>query len=237
MSPNALADPRRSLKAPASFVGTSLEVGRGSVRRFGRFRLVGSLCFGSAALWLAVRLAVWLVCTLVASASPRSRIVCNGFWDLSRRERCLDKSQKPLRAAWIGVMQKNWIPQEMPRGLRQSQEGRTAVVWVSALVRPAGAAGRGGLSAWPRLLVPGGHADMRTCSCRTNGTRHPSPAITRNPLDELERALNPLRHIPPGGRPQRRGSSCGIQFFCITPIQAALTKENVSRWTSCGDVA
>jgi hypothetical protein len=44
----------------------------------------------------------------------------------------------------------------------------------------------------------------------------------RQPLDEQEWALNRLRHTPPGGMPQRRGSSCGIQFFCITPIQAAL---------------
>src|SRR6267142_600654 len=78
-------------------------------------RVVGSLCFGSVALWLAVGPAVWLVHTLYASASPRSHIVCNRFWDLSRRERCLDKSENLLRAAWIGVMQKNWLLQELPR--------------------------------------------------------------------------------------------------------------------------
>src|SRR5882757_2258597 len=47
--------------------------------------------------------------TLWASASPRSRIVFHDFWVLSRRERCLDNTQKSLRAAWIGVMQKDWI--------------------------------------------------------------------------------------------------------------------------------
>ena len=47
--------------------------------------------------------------TLWASASPRSRIVFNDFWVLSRRERCLDNTQKSLRAAWIGVMQKDWL--------------------------------------------------------------------------------------------------------------------------------
>src|SRR5882757_10637578 len=72
------------------------------------------LRFGSVALWMAV----WLVRTLYASASHRSRIVCNGFWDLSRRERCLDKSQKPLRAAWIGVMQKDWMKEGHCREVR-----------------------------------------------------------------------------------------------------------------------
>ena len=73
---------------------------------------------GILSAWAVGRLAGWLfgfLRTLVASASPRSLIVCNRFWDLSRRERCLDKSQNLLRAAWIGVMQKNWIPQELPR--------------------------------------------------------------------------------------------------------------------------
>src|SRR5882757_8121166 len=51
-----------------------------------------------------------------------------------------------------------------------------------------------------------------------------APLPQRNPLDELERTPNLLRHTPPGVIPQRRGSSCGIQFFCITPIQAALNR-------------
>jgi hypothetical protein len=66
----------------------------------GHMRLVGALPASG-----------WLGRTLWASASPRSRIVFNDFWGLSRRERCLDKPQKSLRAAWIGVMQKNWARQ------------------------------------------------------------------------------------------------------------------------------
>jgi hypothetical protein len=88
----------------------------GRLSGFGVSWRLERLRFGPlAALWLAVWPADWLVRTLVASASPRSRIVCNILGDLSRRERCLDKSPRMLRAAWIGVMQKNWIPQELPR--------------------------------------------------------------------------------------------------------------------------
>src|ERR1700732_2341421 len=44
-----------------------------------------------------------------ASASPRSRIVFNIFWGLSRLERRLDQPQNMLKAAWIGVMQKKCL--------------------------------------------------------------------------------------------------------------------------------
>src|SRR5882757_1858772 len=40
---------------------------------------------------------------------PDPSLSCNSFWGLSRRERCLDKPQKLLKKAWIGVMQKDWI--------------------------------------------------------------------------------------------------------------------------------
>src|SRR5882762_8994239 len=46
---------------------------------------------------------------------PDPSLSCNSFWGLSRRERCLDKPQKLLKKARIGVMQKDWIPQELPR--------------------------------------------------------------------------------------------------------------------------
>jgi hypothetical protein len=52
----------------------------------------------------------------------------------------------------------------------------------------------------------------------TDSSRRSTP----HPLDELEQAPDRLRHQPPDGIPQRRGISCGIQSFCITPIQAAL---------------
>jgi hypothetical protein len=160
--------------------------------------------FGSAALWLAV----WPVSTLCASASPRSRIVFNNFWGLSRRERCLDNPQKLLRAAWIGVMQKDWMNEGHCREVWSFPGRRCRARWVSGLVRPAGAVCCGGLGSWSRLLVPGGyaslanvdsladmilgrHADVR---CWTNRTGLPSPATARKPLDELERALNLLRH-------------------------------------------
>src|SRR5882757_8735459 len=47
---------------------------------------------------------------------PDPSLSCNSFWVLSRRERCLDNTQKLLKKARIGVMQKDWIPQEMQRG-------------------------------------------------------------------------------------------------------------------------
>ena len=45
-----------------------------------------------------------------------------------------------------------------------------------------------------------------------------------HPLDELERALNRLRHQTTSGRATTRGilKSLVIQSFCVTPIQAAL---------------
>src|SRR5882757_6331754 len=100
-------------------------------------------------------MAVGFLGTLWASASPRSRIVFNDFWVLSRRERCLDNTQKSLRAAWIGVMQKDWITKglSMPRVVACPLGGGDAAGWVPTLVRPAGAVLFGGLSSWPRLLV------------------------------------------------------------------------------------
>src|SRR5258708_24532130 len=43
---------------------------------------------------------------------PDPSLSCNSFWGLSRRERCLDNPQKLLRAARIGVMQKNWLKKD-----------------------------------------------------------------------------------------------------------------------------
>src|SRR5882757_1027767 len=78
--------------------------------------------------------------TLWASASPRSRIVFNDFWVLSRRERCLDNTQKSLRAAWIGVMQKDWITKDlsMPRVVASALGGSDAASWEPALGESSG---------------------------------------------------------------------------------------------------
>src|SRR5882757_10854741 len=93
---------------------------------------------------------------LTASASPRSRIVFNDFWWLSRRERCLDNHQKSLRAAWIGVMQKDWITKgdNMPRIVARPREAVTQPVGCPLSVSPAGAVLIGSLSPWPSSLVP-----------------------------------------------------------------------------------
>jgi len=67
--------------------------------------VVLSLCFGSGALWVAV----WLPAHVLGSCITPIPYCVQRFWVLSRRERCLDNTQKSLRAAWIGVMQKDWI--------------------------------------------------------------------------------------------------------------------------------
>jgi hypothetical protein len=96
-------------------------------------------CLGFA-VWLGC--ALWLCClagvrAFCASASPRSLIFCNGFGGLSRRERCLDKPPKPLKAARIGVRQKEWMTR-ICREFGLSPLGAWgAAGWQPALVRPA----------------------------------------------------------------------------------------------------
>ena len=46
--------------------------------------------------------------------------VCQGGKD------AFDKPQKSLRAAWIGVMQKDWIPQEMQRAVARPRGSNDA---------------------------------------------------------------------------------------------------------------
>src|ERR1700730_10001597 len=100
-----------------------------------------------------------------ASASPRSRIVFHNFWGLSRLERRLDKPQKLLSAAWIGVMQKKCLKEE--RICITVRLCRSVAVppgdLVPASVRPAGAVCHGSRRALSCSLVPGRHADVQRC--------------------------------------------------------------------------
>src|SRR5882672_5160514 len=76
---------------------------------------------------------------------PDPSLSCNSFLGLSRRERCLDNPKKLLKKARIGVMQKDWIPQELPRVVALPAGGGDAAGWEPALVRPAGSGCGSGL--------------------------------------------------------------------------------------------
>jgi hypothetical protein len=175
-------------------------------------------------LWVVGRLGGWLcgfLRTFVASASPRSRIVCNRFWDLSRRERCLDKSQNLLRAAWIGVMQKNWIPQKLPRGCgfppgwAVTQSVESPLQFVQRLPVTSRVSPKDGLVQGPATTPP---------TIRDQSTRPRTQAAATH----RTRRTNESRHLTDASRPPLGPSQTSwhcpslIQFFCITPIQAAL---------------
>jgi hypothetical protein len=151
---------------------------------------------------------VWLLAQVYASASPRSVIVFNVRGWLSRRERCLDNHPRTLRAAWIGVMQKEWMRRTKaarfdqslgglvtPRlGARSCSSGGCGVV--AGLGSRSSSSGRCGvmrrLRPWPSSLVPGrrccpdlsGRPDTldqarhTNASCQTNGSGH---AQSRSP--------------------------------------------------------
>jgi hypothetical protein len=132
---------------PPSTVGRGLPAVRRS-RGVWRCRIVGF------AVWPCACASLFgFVGAFCASASPRSRIVCNGFGGLSRRERCLDKPPKPLKAARIGVRQKEW----MTRICREFGLGPLgawgAAGWQPALVRPAAGGVAVGCAAWVGSLL------------------------------------------------------------------------------------
>src|SRR5882724_7027655 len=104
----------------------------------------------------------------------------------------------------------------MPRVVASPRDAVTQRVGCLLPVSPAGAVLCGGLSSWPSLLVPNWSLSP--------GPGQISPRLgethNRQSLDELEWALNLLRYRATRRDAKRRGISCGIQFFCITPILA-----------------
>src|SRR5882757_505039 len=106
-------------------------------------------------------------------------------------------------------MQKDWIIIGTAACCGTSQGGNDAAGRAPAPVRPAGAVCCGGLSPWPSSLVPScwssqaplapscwsclDHQTQPEAAERT-GAGSPAPLPQRNPLNEPERAPNPLRH-------------------------------------------
>jgi hypothetical protein len=126
-------------------------------------------------------------------------------------------------------MQKDWIPQEMPRAVARPREAVTQPVGCPLSVSPAGAVWCGGLSPWPRSAVPNRWSRWSpnpgppgaTGSCRANWSGLPKSRFrNRRPLDELDRAPNPLRHRHQPVMPEHAAFPVVIQSFCITPILA-----------------
>ncbi len=105
---------------------------------------------------------VWLFRHVWASASPRYSIVVTVGGVCQGGKEYLDKPHQPLsKRARIGVMQKDWVKEGMPRSLGQSLEGeKSRLGWEPALVRPAG-----------RVSVVVAGASVGACSCSSGGFR------------------------------------------------------------------
>jgi hypothetical protein len=142
---------------------------------------------------------------------------------LNSYERCLDKPQKLLRKARIGVMQKDWIT------TGTAACSGIAVRWL--VTQPVGSplpfvqrvpvagAGLESLLPFVRQLPIG-----RVWPNHRPGTRDLDhglkPPQHTAPLDELERAPNRLRHCLPVDLPEHAAFPLVIQSFCITLIRS-----------------
>jgi hypothetical protein len=155
---------------------------------------------------------------------PDPSLSCNSFWGLSRRERCLDKPQKLLKKARIGVMQKDWITigTAACSGITDwwlvTQRVGCPLQFVQRLP-VAGAGFESPLSFVRQLPV----VCLAQPPARDQSTRPRTQAAATNRTRWTSWSGQPTGCVTATrGYATARGIACGIQSFCITPILAFL---------------